>query len=222
MAFSPSPHNPLLLTTSSDGRIKVWALVGDSWRCSASLAYRSFSPVDAAWSRDGSMFAVAYPRSVTLWSLASGSLIHAFPCSTIAPARNIEFVGEEGTALLAGGKHGAMVWDLLTFEGTKGYFLTVSAFADSLSSTQRLSTLLSTSRTLPSSPPAVSLSPPNPSPPTTAFPTPPATPSSSTPPSPPAAPAPSPSPYAKPRGSTRLSPSSATKSRSPSSTSRAK
>lgn len=117
MTFSPSSESPLLLTTSTDGQIKVWAFVGDSWRCRTSLSYRAFAPVDAAWSHDGSMFAVAHARSVTLWSLASNSLIHAFPCPTVAPTHKVEFVGEAGTSLLVGGKHGTMAWDLLTFEG---------------------------------------------------------------------------------------------------------
>lgn len=117
LSFSPSTDSPLLLTTSTDGRIKVWAYVIDSWRCRTSLEYRSFAPVDAAWSHDGSMFAVAHARSITLWSLASNSLLHSFPCAAIAPATNVEFIGEEGTILLAGGKHGTMSWDLLSYEG---------------------------------------------------------------------------------------------------------
>lgn len=63
------------------------------------------------------MFAVAHSKSVTLWSLSSNSLIQAFPCKGIAPISKVTFVGEAGTSLLVGGKHGTMVWDLLTFEG---------------------------------------------------------------------------------------------------------
>ena len=118
VSFSPNAEQPLLLTTSTDGTIKIWALVNDGWQCRTSIAYRGFCPIDAAWSQDGSMFAVAHSRSVTLWSLASASLIHAFPCAAIAPARSVEFTNAEGTSLLAGGQHGTVVFDLLTFEET--------------------------------------------------------------------------------------------------------
>lgn len=118
LSFSPSAEQPLLLTTSTDGTIKIWACVNDGWQCRSSIAYRGFSPIDAAWSHDGSMFAVAHSRSVTLWSLASASLIHAFPCAAIAPARSVRFTNAEGTALLAGGQHGTVEWDLLSFEET--------------------------------------------------------------------------------------------------------
>lgn len=117
MSFSPSAQSPLLLTTSLDKSIKVWSYSGDSWRCRSSSCYRSLTPIDAAWSLDGSMFAVAYKKSVTLWSIASNSLIHVFDCKSIGPVKKVEFMGEEGTMLLAGGKHGSTVWDLLTFEG---------------------------------------------------------------------------------------------------------
>lgn len=117
LSFSPSSSSPLLLTTSLDGSIKLWSYLNSSWRCRSSLSYRSFTPLSASWSSDGSMFAVAYPRCITLWSLASGVLIHAFACDGIAPASSVEFGGAEGELLIAGGKHGTMVWDLMTLEG---------------------------------------------------------------------------------------------------------
>lgn len=122
IAFSPSTSPsapPLLLTTSTDGRCKLWALdmSTSTWSCRTSLSYRGFTPRDSAWAHDGSMFAVAHDHNVTLWSLADLRLIHAFPCAGIAPTRSVEFVNEEGTALLAGGQRGTVVWDLLTFEG---------------------------------------------------------------------------------------------------------
>lgn len=119
-----SPASPLLLTTSLDGRIKMWSYTSTtgSWTCRSSLTYRSFLPLSAAWSKDGSMFAVAHSRSVTLWSTAGLSLIHAFPCESVAPVGKVEFVGEEGSGLMAGGEHGTVGWDLLTFEGEFGVY----------------------------------------------------------------------------------------------------
>ena len=63
------------------------------------------------------MFAVAHSRSVTLWSTSSLALIHAFPSGSVAPVKKVEFTGVEGTGLMAGGEHGVVGWDLLTFEG---------------------------------------------------------------------------------------------------------
>ncbi|KAK4057770.1 NET1-associated nuclear protein 1 [Microbotryomycetes sp. JL221] len=116
MSFCPAIDSALLLTTATDGRIKLWSYDGQAWSCRTSLMYRAMIPADAAWSQDGSMFAVAHGAVVTLWSTFDTRLIHAFACSGVAPVSQITFAGKEGTVLLAGGEHGTMAWDLLTFE----------------------------------------------------------------------------------------------------------
>ncbi|GJN89438.1 hypothetical protein Rhopal_002424-T1 [Rhodotorula paludigena] len=121
LTFSPSTSSPLLLTTSTDGRIKVWSFAASdaSWRCRASLLHRNSAPVASAWSHDGSMFAVAHLRTVTLWSLAkTGELMHAFPATSIGRPKHVEFVDAEGTKLLVAGRSGSLCWDLLTLEET--------------------------------------------------------------------------------------------------------
>ncbi|BGP15338.1 hypothetical protein JCM10213_006248 [Rhodosporidiobolus nylandii] len=124
LAFSPSTSSPLLLTTSTDGRIKVWSYTSTdaSWRCRLSLLHRSSTasaPVAAAWSHDGSLFAVAHLRSVTLWSVAGqGELVHSFPATAVGRPKNVEFVDSEGTQVLVSGTSGALCWDLLTLEET--------------------------------------------------------------------------------------------------------
>ncbi|BGP24124.1 WD repeat domain 75 [Rhodotorula toruloides] len=131
LSFSPSPTSPLLLTTSTDGRIKVWSHTPDgSWRCRASLLHRKSAPVAAAWSADGSMFAVAHFRSVSLWSLANtGELIHSFPATNVGRPRQVEFVNEEGTALMVAGSAGSLCWDLLTLEETFSSTINFSSVA---------------------------------------------------------------------------------------------
>ncbi|BGO91038.1 hypothetical protein NBRC10512_000167 [Rhodotorula toruloides] len=131
LSFSPSPTSPLLLTTSTDGRLKVWSHTPDgSWRCRASLLHRNSAPVASAWSADGSMFAVAHLRSVSLWSLAkTGELIHSFPATNVGRPRQVEFVNEEGTALMVTGSAGSLCWDLLTLEETFSSTVNFSSIA---------------------------------------------------------------------------------------------
>ncbi|GAA5926086.1 hypothetical protein JCM3775_005198 [Rhodotorula graminis] len=137
LAFSPSTASPLLLTTSTDGSIKVWAPTtsssssssassGGAWACRAALSHRGSAPVAAAWSADGSMFAVAHVRgSVTLWSLAQGGvLMHSFAATSVGRPRHVAFVDGEGersggdgaTALVVAGSRGSIAWDLLTLD----------------------------------------------------------------------------------------------------------
>ena len=135
LAFSPSTASPLLLTTSTDGSIKVWAptssssassssssaAAGGSWACRAALSQRGSAPVAGAWSADGSMFAVAHVRgSVTLWSLAQGGvLMHSFAAPSVGRPRHVAFVEGEGdaaTALVVAGSRGSIAWDLLTLD----------------------------------------------------------------------------------------------------------
>lgn len=128
IAFSPSSASPLLLTTSTDGRIKVWGPSSASegaWQCRASLSYRSSAPVASAWSHDGSLFAVAHTkRTVTLWSVANaGQLVHAFPATAIGRPKSICFADKEGTQILCAGSSGAVCWDLLTLEGALAFSL---------------------------------------------------------------------------------------------------
>ncbi|GAA5880376.1 hypothetical protein JCM3774_006741 [Rhodotorula dairenensis] len=129
IAFSPSTVSPLLLTTSTDGQIKVWGPSSSSsssssseatWQCRASLSYRSSAPVASAWSHDGSLFAVAHAkRTVTLWSVANaGQLVHAFPATAIGRPKSVCFADREGTKVMCAGSSGAVCWDLLTLEET--------------------------------------------------------------------------------------------------------
>ncbi|GAA6044476.1 hypothetical protein JCM8097_000900 [Rhodosporidiobolus ruineniae] len=136
VTFSPSPTSPLLLTTATDGSIKVWAYhaAASSWRCRLSLTHRATAPVAAAWSHDGSLFAVAHLRSVTLWSVAgAGELVHSFPATSVGRPKSVEFVDQEGIKVLVTGTSGALGWDLLTLEETFSSAIDFSAAAPSSS-----------------------------------------------------------------------------------------
>ncbi|GAA6064464.1 hypothetical protein JCM10212_002127 [Sporobolomyces blumeae] len=126
LTFSPSPHQPLLLTTSLDKTIKLWALSSSSnasWHCRTSLSRRGLTPLASAFSADGSMFAVAFQGgSVSVWGTARVEEIFTFggggdgnACGT---PREIVFAGDEGTELVCVGSEGTVAWDLLTLEET--------------------------------------------------------------------------------------------------------
>ncbi|GAA5957100.1 hypothetical protein JCM21900_000793 [Sporobolomyces salmonicolor] len=144
LSFSPSAASPLLLTTSLDGRLKVWAPAADgSWRCRTSLLHRPAAsssslnaPVASAWAQDGSMFAVAHEgsRTVTLWSLASGEPIHSFVGSNVGKPKDVRFTGKEGTGVMLVGSEGAVAWDLMTLEETFASSIAFSALTSSSSS----------------------------------------------------------------------------------------
>lgn len=68
------------------------------------------------------MFAVAHPKSVSLWALSDGKLIHSFSCTGMGGVTKVEFVGKEGTTLLAAGKNSTTAWNLLTYEGLSCLF----------------------------------------------------------------------------------------------------
>ena len=133
LAFSASvaaggaAQQPRLATCSLDGSIKVWSnrpvAHGPSegiWQCSLSLSYRSSPAHHLAFSHDGSLLAVAHPGTVTLWNTASGKMVRALVLpggQSTAHGGKVAFVGKDGSRLVAAGRKGTTVWDVLTCEG---------------------------------------------------------------------------------------------------------
>lgn len=68
-------HVPLAVTCSQDNRFKIWTLSDDSdiyqskqsWNCASVGYYRKLCPADADFSDDGSVLAIAFASTVTLW-----------------------------------------------------------------------------------------------------------------------------------------------------------
>ena len=117
LTFSPSPVQPLLLTTSLDSSIKLWSYSASAWHCRTSISRRSLTPLASTFSKDGSMFAVAFEGSVGVWSTARAEEICTFSSRSIGRAKEVMFAGEEGTELVLVGEDGTVCWDLLTLEG---------------------------------------------------------------------------------------------------------
>lgn len=147
MCFAPSPSSSTstsggvakLCTTSFDGTIKLWQYkaldipkskknnantnhLQGIWQCLYSLSYRSLGAVNASFSKDGSLLAIAHKGDkVALWDVESGNLVKAFNVreDDIGKIRCVAFGGLLGTRLIAGGEKGHVIWDLLTCEGEK-------------------------------------------------------------------------------------------------------
>eukprot|EP00058_Branchiostoma_floridae_P023341 XP_002608831.1 hypothetical protein BRAFLDRAFT_125616 [Branchiostoma floridae] len=66
---------PTAVSAGDDGKFKIWTLVDDTdiyrenvcWTCDSVGTYRDLAAKDAAFSEDGSLLAVAFGQSLTIW-----------------------------------------------------------------------------------------------------------------------------------------------------------
>ncbi|GAA6014453.1 hypothetical protein JCM11491_007059 [Sporobolomyces phaffii] len=145
LSFSPSPAQPLLLTTSLDSSIKLWSYSASAWHCRSALSRRSLVPLASNFSKDGSMFAVAFKDSVGVWSTSKAEEICTFSCRSIGKAKDVLFAGDEGTELVVVGSGGTVCWDLLTLEESFSSSIGYSAVVPSPSSSALLAAEASSS-----------------------------------------------------------------------------
>ena len=133
LVFAPSGSSSTDIkcatTSLEDGSIKVWsyfvpppapsgAASAGYFHCLYSFNYRSLSALDAAFSPDGSLLAVAHPGCVSLWNASTGRLIRALTAQSVGQeVKKVAFLGKEGMRIVAAGKSGSVVWDVLTCEG---------------------------------------------------------------------------------------------------------
>ncbi|XP_074659622.1 WD repeat-containing protein 75-like [Tubulanus polymorphus] len=77
-----------VVTTSADGRFKLWSLVDDTdiyrknqcWNCESVGFYRRMKASDGDFSEDGSILAVAFESVLTLWDPDTDVLRKTFDC----------------------------------------------------------------------------------------------------------------------------------------------
>ena len=82
MKFKPGPGIPLLVTSSRDTRFKLWTLLqstdiygeNTSWNSESVGFYRDRESGDVDFSEDGSLLAVAFGPTVTLWDPETNQL----------------------------------------------------------------------------------------------------------------------------------------------------
>jgi NET1-associated nuclear protein 1 (U3 small nucleolar RNA-associated protein 17) len=116
MAFASVPEvGATLATCGLDGQTRLWTCPKGpgSWRCHSAFGYRDLLPADLAWSADGSLLAVAYPRVVVLWAVPSCEVVGTFASPAASPFFRVAFAGAEGETLVAGGESGIVAWDVV-------------------------------------------------------------------------------------------------------------
>ena len=78
MCFQPSPASPgsppILLTVGCDKKAKLWQFDGGSWSCASCFTFRQRPVESGDWSCDGSMLALAFSHTATLWSSNTSDL----------------------------------------------------------------------------------------------------------------------------------------------------
>ncbi|WWD15791.1 hypothetical protein CI109_100215 [Kwoniella shandongensis] len=125
--------NPYLLTTSTDGVAKLWhvrqskkseqgkvsskrpAVIELYWSCRSTFDYRNMPILNASFSPDATIVALAHGSVVTLWDVESNILLKVLDSGSSADVQKVGFVGSEGRFLAgAGADKGVIVWDLLS------------------------------------------------------------------------------------------------------------
>eukprot|EP00510_Aplanochytrium_minuta_P006025 CAMPEP_0184007832 /NCGR_PEP_ID=MMETSP0954-20121128/1588_1 /TAXON_ID=627963 /ORGANISM="Aplanochytrium sp, Strain PBS07" /LENGTH=762 /DNA_ID=CAMNT_0026286777 /DNA_START=91 /DNA_END=2376 /DNA_ORIENTATION=- len=107
----------LLVTTSLDGKFKLWEINPDSsneqWQCKSVAFYRDSPLRDAKFSQDGSLLAAASNRTLTLWNPYTNSLLDRLthPCLDDTVSQ-LEIFSQYLLGTLIKGKK-LYMWDLL-------------------------------------------------------------------------------------------------------------
>ena len=77
LSFQPSSSDsvvPMLVSLGCDKKAKLWQLEGGSWTCISCFTFRHRPVESGDWSSDGSVLALAFSHTVTLWSSETSDL----------------------------------------------------------------------------------------------------------------------------------------------------
>ncbi|XP_064648354.1 WD repeat-containing protein 75-like [Lineus longissimus] len=114
---------PMAVTTSDDRKFKLWCLVDDTdiyrktvcWNCDSVGYYRDYPARAADFSKDGSLLAVSFKLTLTLWDPDSNALRTRLDCLTGTAIKHVLFGQEESSHLLvATTETNLIVWNILT------------------------------------------------------------------------------------------------------------
>ncbi|KAI7867574.1 quinon protein alcohol dehydrogenase-like superfamily [Spinellus fusiger] len=122
LVFSPaSRQGPMAITTSADGTFKVWVLASESrlavneraWTCRSVGVYRDKAPTTAAFAEDGSILAVAFGATITLWDPYENTMQGVLVQPLEETVTSLAFLADS-PYLVATTKSHFYVWNLLT------------------------------------------------------------------------------------------------------------
>lgn len=115
------PTRPLVVTTSTDTKFKVWSLSGTSatdgyfWRCRSVGYYRGQRCSSAAFSPDGSVLAIGSGAVVSFWDPIANTLLFALTHSISSDDEVKKVVFLPGTPLVVTTTNSRIVvWNLVT------------------------------------------------------------------------------------------------------------
>uniref|UniRef100_A0A8C5IS02 WD repeat domain 75 n=1 Tax=Junco hyemalis TaxID=40217 RepID=A0A8C5IS02_JUNHY len=110
----------ILVTTGRDCVFKVWVMVGDSdpegnWSCDFVGSYHNYQATNCCFSEDGSLLAVSFEETVTVWDSLTWDLKCTF-CHPPGNIRNICFGRQTCSKYLIGATDYGFLccWNLLT------------------------------------------------------------------------------------------------------------
>ncbi|KAG1472336.1 hypothetical protein G6F56_001597 [Rhizopus delemar] len=112
LVFNPKCNEPMAITTSEDKTFKVWSMRSE-WICRSVGVYRDSEANTAAFSADGSVLAVAFGETITLWDPYLNSIQAVLAQPTEAITR-LSFLGENCPFMIAVTHSGLVIWNLLT------------------------------------------------------------------------------------------------------------
>ncbi|KAH7107154.1 WD40 repeat-like protein [Auriculariales sp. MPI-PUGE-AT-0066] len=127
LAFKPtgtSVDSWQLVTVGEDSNVKTWRAksVGGGpktkaelfWLNRSTFGWRAMQPRLVTWARDGSLFAVAFDRTVVLFDPDSNTVLQTLSCPEVAKISLLAFLGASGQHLVVSSASDLAVWDLVT------------------------------------------------------------------------------------------------------------
>eukprot|EP00128_Syssomonas_multiformis_P007279 Colp12_sorted_trinity150504_noHs@23611 len=129
------PTQPMLVTCGLDRKFKIWVRAADRkegreyWVCGSVGFYRDFLSHDADFAEDGSLLAVAYGQTVTLWDPSYTALLNTLTHSvSTEEVKRVMFVPKTHFLVTYSESH-LWVWNLLTCSVWWSYRVVVDAAA---------------------------------------------------------------------------------------------
>ena len=98
------------------------------WQCRAICGYRKYPCTTGAFSHDGSILALAFGATTTLWDPFTNTLLHTLLHHPKDKVTNLSFLANSAYLVTSSGQN-VVVWDLLTLQVWWTHSMDVHAIA---------------------------------------------------------------------------------------------